>query len=299
MRQVTVVIPAYNPGAFLDEAVQSVVAQSFKDWECVVVDDGSQEDLSRFDTFHPQVRRLRQDNRGLSIARNAGILGSQSEYVAFLDADDAWNADKLKLQVQVMDAAPEAAFCHSAFEIIDAQSRVTDAGWGKPVSSYLELLESSHVCVSTVMVRRSCLATSGLFDPLLRSTQDYDMWLKLARFHEVRFLSDSLAFYRVHGSNMSGNTKVMVGEIEQILGRHKRISLSKRDKNAFRLAGLNARQVRANGGGEAFNKARTALRARDLTGLRQNLTLALQLAPFYTVTATLSYLSEQLKRRPS
>src|SRR5690349_8602684 len=99
MARVSVIMPAYNPGRYLDLAVQSVIDQSFKDWELVIIDDGSTQDISYIAGKHSAIRLIRQDNLGLSIARNVGILSSTGEYIAFLDADDLWQPTKLERQV--------------------------------------------------------------------------------------------------------------------------------------------------------------------------------------------------------
>lgn len=132
MSRVSVIIPAYNPGAFLDEALASVLAQTFEDWECVVVDDGSTEDLSRIDALDPRVRRIRQENRGLSIARNVGLMQSHSEYVAFVDADDLWAPHKLQAQVEMMDANLNLAMCQRLASSTPKAASINTAG-GAPL----------------------------------------------------------------------------------------------------------------------------------------------------------------------
>ena len=108
MPTVSVVIPAYNSGPYLDGAVQSVIAQTFTDWECIVVDDGSTEDLSRVEKMDPRVRLIRQENRGTAAARNNAILHSVGEFIAFLDHDDRWMPGRLESMVGVIRADPLA-----------------------------------------------------------------------------------------------------------------------------------------------------------------------------------------------
>lgn len=287
MAKICVIIPAYNPGAYIEEAVQSVIAQTFTDWECLIVDDGSSEDLSRFDSFHPQVKLLRQPNRGVSAARNLGILSSQSDYIALLDADDAWLPDKLKSQVEMLDARPEMGFCHTAMNIMDEKSQVSGLGWAQPVISYRDLLDNAHICTSTVLMRRACMAESGLFDPLLRATQDYDLWLKLARFHEVGFVAEPLALYRVHSGTLSGDTLLMVGEGRQISERHLFLASRRGDKPAQARIRATIRKSRVGWGCVAFDKSRLALRHRDFAAFGHNFSTAVQLAPLYILRQAL------------
>lgn len=111
MPLVSVVIPAHNPGPFLERSVGSVLSQTFTDFECVVVDDGSSQDISFPPVFaDPRVRYLRQDNRGVSVARNVGVSSGDSHYVAFLDQDDEWAPAKLEKQVAQLRQHPGASF---------------------------------------------------------------------------------------------------------------------------------------------------------------------------------------------
>ena len=121
MPDVSVIIPAYNPGFYLDEAVQSVIAQTFTDWECIVVDYGSTEDLSRVEKMDPRVRLIRQPNRGAQAARHNAILGSRGDLVAFLDHDDIGFSEKLEKQIALMRENPEIVFCHTGLDVIDAE----------------------------------------------------------------------------------------------------------------------------------------------------------------------------------
>src|SRR4051794_11400716 len=113
MPDVTVVVPAYNPGPLLRRALQSVVAQTFGSWECIVVDDGGDEDLTWVDSFHPQVRRLRQGNAGVSVARNMALQMASAGWVAYLDQDDEWLPTKLELQLA---SSAEIDLSYTAFE---------------------------------------------------------------------------------------------------------------------------------------------------------------------------------------
>ena len=282
MTRVSIVIPAYNPGDYLDEALQSVLAQSFKDWECVVVDDGSSEDLSRVDTLDPRIRRIRQDNRGLPIARNVGIMATEDEYLAFLDADDVWLPHKLERQIEIMEQQPDVALCHTAFDIIDQNSEVTERGWARDLKSYAQLLSDSHICVSTVVVRRKCLSVSGLFDPLLGACEDYDMWLKLSRHYELAFVPQTSALYRVHGHNMSGNPALMAREVTFVLNRHLRLVRQKGNRATVTKIRRTIRQARAGWGSNAFDIAR-AQWGNNKRGAVRSLALSLRLTPTYVL----------------
>jgi glycosyltransferase involved in cell wall biosynthesis len=236
MPTVSVIIPAYNPGPYLREAVASVLAQMYTEWELVVVDDGSTEDVSGQVLIDDRrVRLVRQANRGLSAARNAGIEASRGELVAFLDADDLWLPHKLAAQVEALVDRPDAVLCHTQMRFIDQYGREGGLGWGGSYRTYDELLDGCGVCASSVLIRREVLFASGLFDPLLTAAEDYDMWLKATRLGPMIAMDEPLTLYRWHENNMSRNYKRTHRELMFILGRH--LHMAKRAGRAEVVAG--------------------------------------------------------------
>ena len=121
--RVSVVVPAYNPGDLLTRSLGSVLAQSMTDLEVVVVDDGSREPQGWVADLDARVTYVRQDNRGVSVARNVGVATARSEWVAFLDQDDEWLPDKLAMQLDVVAAGPRAAFCCTGFDWVLSSPR--------------------------------------------------------------------------------------------------------------------------------------------------------------------------------
>jgi glycosyltransferase involved in cell wall biosynthesis len=142
MPLVSVVIPAYNPGPFLASAVASVAAQTLKDWDIVVVDDGSIESIEELMRPFPFVRILHQQNQGQAMARNLGITQSVGKYVAFLDQDDLWVPRKLEHQILLFKENAEMPMCHTQFDLIDENGATRCAGFGRQ-QNYNELLEGS------------------------------------------------------------------------------------------------------------------------------------------------------------
>ena len=279
---VSIVIPAYNPGVYLDEALQSVLAQTFGDWECLVVDDGSNEDLSRIAGLDARITLMRQPNRGVSVARNAGLLATSAPYVAFLDSDDLWLPDKLERQIELLRSRPEVALCHTAFRVLDERGQLQSATWGGALRSYSELLSSSGICLSTVMLRRSCLAASGLFDPLLRAAEDYDLWLKLARHYQLEFEPQELVHYRVHGSNASGDPDLMARGFTLVLKRHLRLAQQQKNRKREAQIRRTIRQGRTGWGSNAFDIARAQWGSNKRDAVR-SIALSSRLAPFYVL----------------
>lgn len=217
----SVIIAAYNPGAHLREAIRSVVAQTFTDWELIVVDDGSREDLSWVSALDPRVMLLRQGNQGVSIARNHGISVSRGRYIAFLDQDDRWRPAKVESQLSLLRAG--SVLCHTAFDIIDGNGSRVRPGWGERVG-YLDMLAGRlGILLSSSIVDRSVLNRVGAFDPELRQMQDLDLFLRVARSHEVSYVSSVEADYRVHSGNASRDYWRGVRELHDLYARETRL----------------------------------------------------------------------------
>jgi GT2 family glycosyltransferase len=185
---VTVVTAAYNAEPFLAATLQSVRAQTFTDFEHLVIDDGSRDGTAdvvrRCMAEDPRVRLIQQSNHGLAATRNAGARAARGELVAFLDHDDVWHPEKLALQIALLDAHPEAAVasCYSAVIDEDRAQLGWRLGGAANGDVYWEMLEWDMVSGGSVaLCRRSALEHAGLFDETLRMRSDWDMWIRLAR----------------------------------------------------------------------------------------------------------------------
>jgi glycosyltransferase involved in cell wall biosynthesis len=204
---VSVVIPVYNAAAYLPAAVESVLGQSFKDTELIVVDDGSTDGTPEvLSQYGPRVRYLRQDNRGVAEARNRGIAQSRGRYVAFLDADDTWVLEKLDRQIGALAGAVEYRACYGAYAACDEQLQPLAVQRSVRLGSALEdLLLRGNVVGNpgSVLCERSLLAVIGGFDPELGQCADWDMWIRLATVTEFLYLDEPLVNYRQHALNMS------------------------------------------------------------------------------------------------
>ena len=209
---VSVVIPAYNAAPFLEWALQTVLSQTLDHLEVIVVDDGSTDatgDIAR-GVDDPRVRCLRHDrNRGLPAARNTGIEAARASYVAFLDADDGMKPANLERKVAVLDRYADAVLVHSAGDGIDVNGApLLDGAAGAGEDVRLErpfrgLLFGNSVTVSSVVARRDAVVEAGGFDQALRYTEDWDLWVRLARDHAFAYLPESLIWYRIHPESMS------------------------------------------------------------------------------------------------
>ncbi len=225
MPLVSVVIPTYNRADFLPQAVESVLAQSYKDFELLVVDDGSTDHTPA--TLRPYLsylRCLRQENRGVSAARNRGIGESRGELIAFLDSDDRWQRDKLKHQVEFFLANPRAAVCYTDEIWIRRGRRVNPKKKHAKYSGYIfeKALPLCIISPSSVMVRRGVFEEVGLFDESLPACEDYDMWLRVTLRHHVHFIPQPLIIKQGgHGDQLStqcwGLDRFRVKALEKLL----------------------------------------------------------------------------------
>lgn len=212
---VSVVIPAYNAAWCVRTAIDSVLAQDWRDFELIVVDDGSTDDTAAvLASYGERLRVVAQPNGGLSSARNAGIHAATGELVAFLDADDAWLPAKLARQVELMRSRPALGFSSCAARVVDPDGRLLNvwscAGWEGP---FLVHLFGANADVagsgSAVIARRTLFDQVGGFDESLRSLEDIDMWMRLAAVADYACIEDALAVVLKRPASMSRNLQVM------------------------------------------------------------------------------------------
>jgi len=207
MPYVSVVIPAFNAKRFVGAAIDSVLAQSVSGAEVIVVDDGSSDGTDALvRAYGPRVRYLRQENAGVAIARNNGLSESRAEYVAFLDADDAWLPEKLEKQTSALRAHPGKRACYSAFVVADSDLRPLRVHRSPRRSGLLEdllLLGNVIGTPTTVLCDRELLVRTGGFDPGLSQCADWDLWIRLSLLTEFVYVDEPLAVYRQHAASMS------------------------------------------------------------------------------------------------
>jgi glycosyltransferase involved in cell wall biosynthesis len=287
--RVTIVTAAYNPGPFLDETVRSVIAQTFTDWEMIIVDDGSTQDISAVAKMHPNITYIRQENRGQSVARNVALLRARGDLIAFLDQDDLWSPGKLHQQVAAMDASPDVGLSYTNFQRIDGNGNRLGAGFDGGAESYLQLLTGCCICISTTMVRRSVLASAGLFDPFYVGLQDFDMWLKIARRHKLKYVSNVLGSYRQHEFNISHRYAKLFDEIHWLYREQIKLARTGHDPEALHCARQGLVRSRFIYGSQAFDQCRAALKTHHWSDFVRHLYHSLRLAPGYATRAILRY----------
>lgn len=198
MPSVSVIIPTYNRRDFVREAMASVLAQTFQDFELIVVDDGSTDGTVDVVREFPRARYLSQENRGVSAARNAGVAVSRGELIAFLDADDLWQPQKLATQVAFFATRPEAHICQTEEVWLRNGVRVNPRNKHRKPSGDI-FAASLHLCLvspSAVMMRRELFDRVGGFDEELPACEDYDLWLRISASEPVHLIAEALVIKR-------------------------------------------------------------------------------------------------------
>jgi len=197
--QCSVIIPTFNRAAFLAEAIDSVLAQTEKDFELIVVDDGSTDQTSELvAAYGKQIHYLFQPNAGVSAARNFGIRHAKGRFITFLDSDDLWLPKKLSRQIEWMAVHPDIMLCYTDEIWIRRGVRVNQkkihakaGGWIYPLC-----LPRCLISPSAVLMRRELFDAAGLFDEQLPICEDYDLWLRVASRFEVGFIPEPLIVKR-------------------------------------------------------------------------------------------------------
>ncbi len=211
MSKVSVVIPTYNCGHYICQAVDSVLAQTYRDFELVVVDDESTDNTRELlMQYGKQFRYIYQGNKGMTAARNTGIKNSSGEYIGFLDSDDIWLPNKLDRQVKLLDGAAEVGLVYCWHYYINAEGDRC-AFWNNTIGRSFEsgsrlfekLIEGNVISggCSTPVIRRKCLEKSGMFDESISYSGDWDLWLRISMDYVIAVIPEPLASYRVLDEN--------------------------------------------------------------------------------------------------
>ena len=222
MPKVSVIIPTYNRANLLPECLKSVLAQSFQDFEIIVIDDGSTDNTQEIVSAFP-VRCLCQENGGPAAAYNKGIELATGEYIAFLDSDDVLLMNALEKGVEILDRHPEAGFSYGQAYLMDEKGRIFGFRKSRPKYSCVRedseeirelLIFGNHIPHPTVMVRRSCLEEVGVYNLAFRScAEDFELWVRLAQRYATAYIAEPLAKYRVHSQAICSTLESK--EIEQ------------------------------------------------------------------------------------
>ncbi len=204
---VSVIIPVFNGSNYVREAIDSVLTQTRRDYELLVVDDGSTDETwDIVQSYGDRVRGIRKQNGGVASALNCGIRQAQGEFVAWLSHDDVFLPAKLERQVAFLTDHPELAGCYSDYLIINHDGVAVcerKMPYYPPEQMIRHLLQWMFINGCTVLVRRACFEAEGLFDLRLRWAHDADMWFRLLRHYAFGHIPEALTKYRVHAGQGS------------------------------------------------------------------------------------------------
>jgi hypothetical protein len=201
---VSVIIPTYNRRALVQRAIQSVLDQTYRDFEIIVVDDGSTDDTRGAISGRERVVYLHQANAGPACARNVGIRHARGEFIAFLDSDDVWLADFLAVQIDVLSRFPEVALVCARSSVGEKEAKDFPLRRELIVGDlYTKLYERSFVRTPAAVVRKTCLDVVGCFNESYRWSEDHDLWLRIASQYPIAYVNRCLVRIGRQSDNMS------------------------------------------------------------------------------------------------
>jgi len=208
---ISVVIPTFNRLIYLERAIKSVLNQTISVNEIIIVDDGSDDGTSEFiHSNYPNLKYIFQSNSGVSAARNTGIKAASSNWIAFLDSDDAWVTNKIQKQITELELNPEMNFCHSNEIWIRNGREIKQKNTHKKFGGFIfdKCLDKCRISPSTVICRRSLLIKLNGFDEDLAICEDYDLWLRITSNNPVIYIEKPLIIkYGGHQDQLSRNSE--------------------------------------------------------------------------------------------
>lgn len=247
MPKVSVIIPTYNRANLLPRAIKSVLNQTYKDFELIIVDDGSTDNTKKvveeFQKKDPRIKYIWQKNSGGEARpRNMGIRHSKGEYIAFLDSDDEWLPEKLEKQVKLLNGDKKTGLVYTNAKILRnskySEKTIFELINPKRGIIYKDLFlnrDRHFIPTLTVIVRKNIFEKVGYFDEKLKFAPDYDLWLRIAKHTYVDYIDEVLAIYYIHDSNISKNREGMQRCLIQVKEKflnenlELKISINKRD----------------------------------------------------------------------
>ena len=208
---ISVVIPTFNRLIYLERAIKSVLNQTISVNEIIIVDDGSDDGTSEFvHSNYPNIKYIFQSNSGVSAARNTGIKAASSNWIAFLDSDDAWVTNKIQKQITELELNPEMNFCHSNEIWIRNGREIKQKNTHKKFGGFIfdKCLDKCRISPSTVICRKSLLIKLNGFDEDLAICEDYDLWLRITSDNPVIYIEKPLIIkYGGHQDQLSRNSE--------------------------------------------------------------------------------------------
>lgn len=275
--KVSVIIPAYKIASYVAETIESVLAQTYKNYEIILINDGSPDTVeleNTLESFFDEIIYAKQENCGASRARNAGICLARGEIIAFLDGDDQWLSDFLESQVAFLTINNlDMVYCDAAFfgnDYYSAENYMKNAPSKGAVSAISLIAAECNVITSGTILRKEILAATNLFDSTLPFMQDFDLWLRIARAGmKISYQRKVLVKYRVHSEGLSGNNVERAWRnIHALTIAEAKHDLSRRERKAWK------RQMRLSNAEYEAEKGKLYLTMKDFTEARQHFAVA-------------------------
>ncbi len=230
---VSFIIPCYNHGRYIKDAVDSILAQNYPATEIIVVDDGSTDNSAEIIRTLPNIKHTWQTNQGLSAARNTGIKNSTGQFLVFLDADDWLLPGAVKTNVAYLQDNPALAFVSGAHEKVFVEEGHTEQVYQEvKADHYRQMLQGNYIGMHATVMYQRWVFDEFRYDINLKACEDYDLYLNITRKYPVLHHANSIAAYRIHTTNMSGNKPMMLATTLLVLDRQVKSLRTSEEKGA-------------------------------------------------------------------
>lgn len=220
----SIVMPAYNVGLFIKESIECVLAQTYPNYELIIVDDGSKDNtfevISCFDDS--RIKVIRQENKGLGAARNVGIKNCSNEYIAFLDSDDLWTVDKLQNVVNNLEENV-GVYYSNALEFKSTIDHAIPNRYAEPIKNISKndlILIYDYIVVSSSVVPRKILQEFSGFSEEFNGTEDWDLWIRISRKYNFKKIESYDCYYRINPNGLSKNRVVFLEKEYKVIKKH-------------------------------------------------------------------------------
>jgi glycosyltransferase involved in cell wall biosynthesis len=208
--RVSILLPTYNRASYLPETIASALAQTFQDFELVIVDDGSTDNTAELVQAidDPRIKYIRQENCGVSGALNTALRAARGEFVAMLGSDDVWLPQQLRVLVPILDSGPKLGLVSARARAMNEKGELLHPILGTslkfPGDALSSMLYSDSICAVACLIRRSFIERVGGFDEGLVANEDWDLWIRMAETSQFAYHDEILAYYRMHDASLTG-----------------------------------------------------------------------------------------------
>ncbi len=241
---ISVIIPCFNHAHYLPEVIDSILQQTYLNYEIIVVDDGSKDNTREIANSYPLVKYVYQQNQGLAAARNTGIQHAAGNYIIFSDADDWLFPDALQHQIHAFEENNEAVAVAGAHDKVDTYGQIIyeEENLPKHKNHYLDLLMGNFIGMHGAVMYKRSVFDEFQYDNTLKAAEDYDLYLRLTRNHPIVVHQNKIAAYRMHSENMSKNIPLMLEHVLKVLGKQQVFLKNEAEQKAYRQGIKNWRE---------------------------------------------------------